>query len=74
MTYTEVAELLLQIQYLIRDKHILEYSDLLDYCIDNDLKEFWDVARNHTLLLQTYINSRRFKTQQERKQESEKNN
>lgn len=65
MTYTEVANILLQIQYIIRDKHILEYSDLLDYFVDNDLKEFWDVARNHTLLLQTYINSRRFKTKKE---------
>ena len=66
LTYTEVANLLLQIQYIIRDKKILEYSDLLDYFVDNDLKEFWDVARNHTLLLQTYINSRRFKTKKEK--------
>lgn len=33
---------------------------------DNDLKELWDVARNHTILLDKYISSRRYKTKQER--------
>lgn len=61
MTYTEVSKYLLQIQQLIRDKKITEYSDLLDMLVDNDLKELWDVARNHTLLLNTYISSLRYK-------------
>ena len=60
-TYTEVSKYLLQIQVIIRDKNILEYSDLLDLFLDNDLKELWDVARNHTLLLDRYISSRRNK-------------
>ena len=33
---------------------------------DNDLKELWDVARNHTILLDKYISSGRYKTKQER--------
>lgn len=69
LTYTEVSSILLQIQYLIRDKHITEYSTLLDYLVDNDLKEFWDVARNHTLLLTAYITSRRFTTLKEQREE-----
>ena len=65
LTYTEVSKYLFQLQYLIRDKHILEYADLLDMLADNDLKELWDVARNHTILLDKYISSRRYKTKQE---------
>lgn len=61
MTYTEVSRYLCQIQQLIRDKAITEYSDLLDFLFDNDCKELWDVARNHTLLLNTYISSKRYK-------------
>lgn len=72
LSYTEVSKILLQIQYLIRDKHITEYSTLLDYLVDNDLKEFWDVARNHTLLITAYITSRRYTTLRELKEEKEK--
>lgn len=61
MTYTEVSRYLCQIQQLIRDKAITEYADLLDFLFDNDCKELWDVARNHTLLLNTYISSKRYK-------------
>lgn len=63
LTYTEVSKFLLQIQYLINDHNIIEYSDLLDFLAENDLKEFWDVAKNHTLLLNTYITSKRHKLQ-----------
>lgn len=70
LSYTEVSSILLQLQYLIRDKHFLEYSDLLDYLVDNDLKEYWDVARNHTLLLDKYISSRRYKTKSEKYENS----
>lgn len=62
LTYTEVSKYLLQLQSIIRDKKITEYADLLDLCFEEDLKELWDVARNHTLFLNTYINSRRYKT------------
>lgn len=61
LSYTEVSKLLLELQTIIRDKDIREYADLLDMLIDNDLKEMWDVARNHTFLLDKYITSRRNK-------------
>lgn len=70
LTYTEVNKLLLEIQYLIREKHILEYSDLLDFLDLNGLKEMWDVAIHHTLLLDKYISSRRYKTKQEKNQQN----
>lgn len=66
MTYTEVSNILCQLQHMIREYHILEYSDLLDFLIDNDLREMWDVAKNHTLLLDKYISSRRYKTKTEK--------
>jgi len=44
---------------------------LLDLLIDNDLFNLWDVARNHTLLLNTYISSRRYKTKKESLKEEE---
>ncbi len=62
MTYTEVSMIIKSLQELIRTKNILEYSDLLDFLLDEDLREFWDVARNHTFLLDKYISSRRNKS------------
>jgi len=71
LTYTEISKLLQEIQCIIRNKSILEYADLLDLLIDNDLFNLWDVARNHTLLLNTYISSRRYKTKKESLKEEE---
>lgn len=65
LTYTEISRLMMEIQHLIQKEHILEYSDLLDILLDNDLFNMWDVARNNTLFLNTYISSRRYKTKQE---------
>lgn len=65
LTYTEISKLLQQIQSIIRDNSIMEYADLLDLLLDGDLFNLWDVARNHTLLLNTYISSRRYKTKLE---------
>ena len=66
LTYTEISQILKNIQSFIVDHKITEYSDLLDILLDNELFELWDVARNHTILLNTYISSRRYKTTQEK--------
>lgn len=73
LTYTEVSKLLKEIQTLISRESIFEYADLLDILLDNEMYQMWDVARNHTLLLNTYITSRRYKTKNEqlKKEESE---
>ena len=57
----EVFEALKNIQLLIIEHEILEYSDLLDYLMSNDLPEMWNVASSHTLFLNTYITSKRHK-------------
>lgn len=64
LTYTEISKLLKDIQHFIKDNGILEYSDLLDVLLENDMFNMWDVARNHTLLLNTYITSKRHKIKQ----------
>lgn len=65
LTYTEIGKILTDLQSLIRKEHILEYSELLDILQDNELVNMLEVARNHTLFLNTYISSRRYKTKQE---------
>ena len=65
LTYTEIGKILLELQTLIRTEHILEYADLLDILQDNEMLNALDVARNHTLFLNTYITSRRYKTRNE---------
>lgn len=65
LTYTEIGKILIELQTLIRKEHILEYADLLDILQDNEMLNALDVARNHTLFLNTYITSRRYKTRNE---------
>ena len=65
LTYTEKSKLMVEIQKLVMNEHITEYSDLMDILLDKDLYNMWDVARNETIFLSTYIRSRRFKTIQE---------
>ena len=67
LTYTEISKILRQVQQFIIENKILEYADLLDILLDNEMFTMWDVARNHTLLLNTYITSRRYKTKRETK-------
>ena len=65
LTTGEVQAILYQLQHIIRQEHILEYSDLLDLLSDKDLTDFWDVASKHTIMLDRYISSRRYKTRKE---------
>lgn len=61
LTYTEISKLLREIQIIIKENKIYEYSDLLDLLLDNEKFNMWDVARNHTILLNSYITSKRHK-------------
>lgn len=66
LTQTEIFKLLKEIQKFIIENHVLEYSELLDILLDNELFNMWDVASTHTLLLKSYIDSRRYKTKQDK--------
>lgn len=61
LTKTEVKKILKDIQILIREADIYEYSDLMDILLDSDDNDKYDVASNHTLMLSKYIDSRRNK-------------
>lgn len=65
LTYTEIEKLLRQLQSFIKVHQIYEYSDLLDILLDNEMYQLWDVARNHTILLNTYLTSRRHAVKKE---------
>lgn len=55
-----------EIMLLIREKHILEYSELMDFLVDNEWYQHTRFARRNTIFLKCYIDSRRFKTDSER--------
>lgn len=57
----EVYQFLKEIQLIILENNIDEYSELMDYLMENDLMELWNVASSHTLFLNTYITSKRHK-------------
>ena len=65
LTQTEIDKILFELQQIVIDKSIMEYSELLDLLHDDNLMNMWCVAKSHTLLLKSYIDSRRYKTKQE---------
>ena len=59
LTKSEVNELKACVLSLIRSVNIKEYSDLVDFLIDNGMTAEYDVAINNTFFFNTYITSRR---------------
>ena len=57
LTSSEVVSKKKEIQLLIRDLEIIEYSVLMDYLLDNSLEIEYEVAANHTIYFSTYIAS-----------------
>lgn len=67
LSYYEIKALIRKIYDYISEAGIIEYCDLLDFLRDNQLYDMLDVAENHTILFNTYISSRRYKTMKELK-------
>lgn len=63
LTKSEAREIKAKIQMIIRRLDILEYADLLDYLLDNELLAEYDYASEHTILFDGYIRSRRCSNQ-----------
>ena len=57
----EVFSILKEIQLIILENNIEEYSDLMDYLLQEFKMEHYNVACSHTLFLNSYITSRRHK-------------
>lgn len=61
LTIAEITKIKMEIHRLIRTENITEYSDLMDYFLDNDLFDFYDVASNNTMFFDKVLTSRRHK-------------
>ena len=61
LTSTEVTKIIKELQSLIIDNDITEYSELMDLLLGDDLVNMYDVAQKHTIFINTYITSRRHK-------------
>lgn len=62
LTKSEVNEIKARVLGLVREVNIVEYADLVDFLVDNQMLEEYDVAINNTLFFNTYITSRRNST------------
>ena len=59
LTRSEVNEIKTNILKLIREADIIEYADLVDMLVDNQMLAEYDVAINNTFFFNSYIASRR---------------
>ncbi len=59
LTRSEVNEIKKGILSIIREIDFIEYADLVDFLVDNDLMVEYDVAVNNTFFFNSYIASRR---------------
>ena len=61
LSKTEVQKIKQELIGIIRLYNIFEYSSLLDYLLDENLQQLFDVASNNTIFFNTYITSFRHK-------------
>lgn len=73
LSYHEVKAILRKIRSDIVKYDIYEYSDLLDFYQDNEMLNELDIAEDKTIVLNTYISSRRYKHESEYKMSLKKN-
>lgn len=59
LTRSEVNEIKIAVLKLVRELDIIEYADLVNFLIDNELHVEYDVAVNNTFFFNSYIASRR---------------
>lgn len=61
LSSSEITSLKIEIQKIIRDNQFFEYSELMDFLLDNDLNVLWQIASNHTMFFDRYITSYKYK-------------
>lgn len=61
LSKSEVLEIKRKLQNLIRELDILEYSDFMDFLLDNEMSLEYEVCSNNTYFFEKYISSRRNK-------------
>lgn len=70
LTYSQVNTVCVYLQQLVIDNTITEYADLLDYLLQHEMYTELEVARNHTILFNAYISSKRNKIKNEIKSQN----
>ena len=68
LSKSEVDEMKRKIISIVREVGITEYADLLDFLADNELWGEHSIAMNHTIFFNSYIASRRYKTEAEKRE------
>lgn len=63
LTRGEVDKAIKNAFRIVREFEITEYSGLLDFLEDNGFGDEWDVVKNHVMLFNTYLTSRRWSEQ-----------
>lgn len=61
LTTSQVIFIMKEIQILIRQKKFYEYSQLMDYLLEQDTIDLYQIASTHTLFFDRYLSSRRNK-------------
>lgn len=61
LTRSEVSNIKRRLQIVIRERGFTEYSQLMDYCLDEGSFEEYDVASSNTLFFDRYVSSLRHK-------------
>lgn len=61
LSKSEILEIKKKLQELIRTEHIIEYSDFMDYLLDNGMSLEYEVGSNNTYFFEKYIASKRNK-------------
>lgn len=61
LTTSQTLAIKKELQKIIMSENILEYSDLMDYLLVQELNDFYQVASNNTMFFDRYISSKRNK-------------
>lgn len=48
---------------IIEENNFTEYQEIVDYCMSNDLSDLFDVVSSNTIFFNSYLTSRRHKTE-----------
>lgn len=60
LSKAEILAIKKEIQRIIRTLEFTEYSQLMDYLLDNDMANYYEVASNNTLFFDRYLGSCRY--------------
>lgn len=59
LTKSEIVQIKIRLQTLIRELGLVEYSHFMDYLLDNELFTEYDIASSNTYFFEKYLSSRR---------------